>query len=89
MTSILRGTLTALALTSTVWLAATRAAANDFETCALGHKLFDLRHCLRKAGLTIDAGDSPGAPPNLAPNTSGVEREEHAQADGKKYDEGS
>src|SRR5215468_6224374 len=34
MTPILRGTLAALALTSTVWLAATRAAADDFETCA-------------------------------------------------------
>ena len=34
MTPILRGTLAALAFTSTVWLAATPAAADDFETCA-------------------------------------------------------
>jgi len=34
MTSILRGTLAALAFTSTDWLAATPAAANDGETCA-------------------------------------------------------
>jgi tetratricopeptide (TPR) repeat protein len=34
MTPILRGTLAALAFTSTVWLAATPAAADDYETCA-------------------------------------------------------
>jgi tetratricopeptide (TPR) repeat protein len=33
MTSILRGTLAALAFTSTVWLAATPAAADDVDTC--------------------------------------------------------
>jgi hypothetical protein len=33
MTSILRGTLAALAFTSTVWLAATHAAADDGDTC--------------------------------------------------------
>jgi hypothetical protein len=33
MTSILRGTLAALAFTSTVWLAATPAAADDADTC--------------------------------------------------------
>ena len=33
MTSILRRTLAALALTSTVWFAATAAAADDHETC--------------------------------------------------------
>ena len=33
MTSILRGTLAALAFTSTVWLAATPAAAEDVDTC--------------------------------------------------------
>lgn len=33
MTLILRGTLAALAFTSTVWLAATPAAADDVHTC--------------------------------------------------------
>jgi tetratricopeptide (TPR) repeat protein len=33
MTSMLRGTLAALAFTSTVWLAATAAAANDRDAC--------------------------------------------------------
>ena len=33
MTSILRGTLAALAFTSTVWLATTPAAADDVDTC--------------------------------------------------------
>src|SRR4051812_15797827 len=33
MTSVLRGTLAPLAFTSTVWLAATPAAADDVETC--------------------------------------------------------
>lgn len=33
MTSILRGTLAALAFTSTIWLTAMPAAADDFETC--------------------------------------------------------
>ena len=33
MTSILRGTLAALVFTSTVWLAATPAAADDVDTC--------------------------------------------------------
>ena len=33
MTSILRGTLAALAFTSTVWLAAPATAADDRDTC--------------------------------------------------------
>jgi hypothetical protein len=33
MTSILRGTLAAPAFTSTVWLAATPAVADDVDTC--------------------------------------------------------
>src|SRR5260370_1295657 len=56
MTSILRGTLAALAFTSTVWLAATPAAADDYETCAKASGDEAIAACAR----AIDSGRYSG-----------------------------
>src|SRR5471032_486615 len=56
MTSILRGTLAALAFTSTVWLAATPAAADDYEACAKASGDEAIAACAR----AIDSGRYSG-----------------------------
>ena len=56
MTSILRGTLAALTFTSTVWLAATPAAADDYETCAQASGDQAIAACTR----AIDSGRYSG-----------------------------
>ena len=56
MTSILRGTLAALTFTSTVWLAATPAAAGDYETCAKASGDQAIAACTR----AIDSGRYSG-----------------------------
>jgi tetratricopeptide (TPR) repeat protein len=56
MTSILRGTLAALTLTSTVWLAVTPAAADDYETCAKASGDQAIAACTR----AIDSGRYSG-----------------------------
>ena len=52
----LRGTLAALAFTSTVWLAATPAAADDYETCAKASGDEAIAACTR----AIDSGRYSG-----------------------------
>jgi hypothetical protein len=56
MTPILRGTLAALAFTSTVWLAATPTAADDFETCGKASGDEAIAACTR----AIDSGRYSG-----------------------------
>ena len=56
MTSILRGMLAALVLTSAVWLAATPAAANDGDTCGKASGDEAIAACTR----AIDAGRYSG-----------------------------
>src|SRR6187401_1558794 len=56
MTSILRGTLAALTFTSTVWLTATPAAADDYETCAKASGDQAIAACTR----AIDSGRYSG-----------------------------
>jgi len=56
MRSILRSTLAALTFTSTVWLAATPAAAGDYETCAKASGDQAIAACTR----AIDSGRYSG-----------------------------
>lgn len=61
MTPVLRRTLTALAFTSTVWLAATPAAADDVDTCEKASGDEAIAACTRAINFSQYSGRALGA----------------------------